>query len=161
MAKQNLWEIHRDPYDVSRIWVRNHWDGGWITVFWKHLSAAPAPFGEMAWDHARRQLAAEGKNPAEQEIAQAVDSLLERAHLGPGKPGRPARKPAAKDRRVAALTKATAQPAWPRPEPAATPAGGSEPAGSLAEPPEQSGDKLADVVPLGVLDAREEARRWW
>jgi hypothetical protein len=30
---------HRDPYDVSRIWVRNHLDGGWITQFWKHLHA--------------------------------------------------------------------------------------------------------------------------
>ncbi len=86
-AKKNLWEIHRDPYDVSRIWVRNHWDGGWITVFWKHLSAAPAPFGELAWDHARRQLAAGGGDPAEGEIAQAVGSLLQQAHQGPGKPG--------------------------------------------------------------------------
>ena len=108
-ARQNLWEIHRDPYDVSRIWVRNHWDGGWITVFWKHLSTAPAPFGELAWDHARRQLAAGGGDPAEEEIAQAVGSLLQRAHQGPGKPGRPGRKPAAKDRRVAARTRATAQ----------------------------------------------------
>ena len=86
-AKQNLWEIHCDPYDVSRIWVRNHWDGGWITVLWKHLSTAPVPFGELAWDHARRQLAGDGRNLAEQEIAQAVESLLQRAHQGPGKPG--------------------------------------------------------------------------
>ena len=46
-AKQNLWEIHCDPYDVSRIWVRNHWDGGWITVFWKHLS--PPPRRSVNW----------------------------------------------------------------------------------------------------------------
>src|SRR5580704_5355493 len=26
---KNLWEIHHDPYDVSRIWVRDHWNGGW------------------------------------------------------------------------------------------------------------------------------------
>ena len=90
-ARQNLWEIHRDPYDVSRIWVRNHWDGGWITVFWKHLSTAPAPFGELAWDHARQKLAAGGGDLAEEEIAQAVGSLLQRAHQGPGKtrPSRP------------------------------------------------------------------------
>ena len=43
------------------------------------------------------------------------ESLLQRAHQGPGKPGRPGRKPAAKDRRVAARTRATAQPSWPRP----------------------------------------------
>jgi len=157
-ARRDLWEIHRDPYDVSRIWVRNHWDGGWITVFWTHLSTAPAPFGELAWDHARRQVAAEGKEPAGQEIARAVDSLLQRAHQGPGERGRRARKPDAKDRRVAARTKATAQPAWPRPEPLAAPAGSSEPAQTPGEPP---GDGPADVVPLAVFDAREEAGRWW
>jgi hypothetical protein len=157
-ARQDLWEIHRDPYDVSRIWVRNHWDGGWITVFWNHLSTAPAPFGELAWDHARRQLAGDTGNPAEQEIARAVESLLQRAHQGPGKPGRPGRKPAAKDRRVAARTRATAQPAWPRPE---APAGSGDPAAIPGEPPGQPEDKLADVVPLAVFDAREEARRWW
>ena len=148
----------RSPYDVSRIWVRNHWDGGWITVFWKHLSTAPVPFGELAWDHARRQLAADGKNPAGQEIAQAVESLPRRAHQGPGKPGG---KPAAKDRRVAARTRATARPAWPRPEPPAAPAGSGEPEGTAGKAAGQPEDKLADVVPLGVFDAREEARRWW
>ena len=157
-AKQDLWEIHRDPYDVSRVWVRNHWDGGWITVFWNHLSAAPAPFGELAWDHARRQLAADGREPAGHEIARAVDVLLQRACQGPGEPGRPARKPSAKDRRVAARTRATAQPAWPRPEPPAAPAGSGEPAQTPGEPP---GDRPADVAPLAVFDAREEAGRWW
>jgi hypothetical protein len=33
--KKGLWEVHYDPYDVTRIWVRNHHDGGWITVPWK------------------------------------------------------------------------------------------------------------------------------
>ena len=160
-ARQDLWEIHRDPYDVSRIWVRNHWDGGWITVFWKHLSTAPAPFGELAWDHARRQLAADGGDPAEEEIAQAVGSLLQRAHQGPGKPGRPGRKPAAKDRRVAARTRATAPPAWPRPEPPAAPSGSGTEGTAPARPASQPEGKLADVVPLAVFDAREEARRWW
>ncbi|MGO9725712.1 MAG: Mu transposase C-terminal domain-containing protein [Streptosporangiaceae bacterium] len=153
-AKQNLWEIHCDPYDVSRIWVRNHWDGGWITVFWKHLSTAPAPFGELAWDHARRQLAADGRNPAEQEIAQAVESLLQRALQGPAKPGRPGRKPAAKDRRVAARTRATAQPSWPRP------AEDGEPRPAAAGS-DQEQDELAAVIPLPVFDAREEAKKWW
>jgi putative transposase len=160
-ARQDLWEIHRDPYDVSRIWVRNHWDGGWITVFWKHLSTAPVPFGELAWDHARRQLVGDGRNPEEQEIARAVESLLQRAHQGPGKPGRPGRQPAAKDRRVAARTRATAQPAWPRPEPPAAPSGSGPDDAAPAGPAGQREDKLADVVPLAVFDAREEARRWW
>ena len=48
-AKKGLWEVHHDPYDVTRIWVRNHHDGGWITVPWTHLKTSPAPFGELAW----------------------------------------------------------------------------------------------------------------
>jgi putative transposase len=56
-------------------------------VFWKHLSTTPAPFGELAWDHARQQLAAGGKRPAEAEIAQAVDAMLRRAQQGPRRIG--------------------------------------------------------------------------
>ena len=35
--RKDLWEIRFDPYDVSRVWVRDHWRGGWITLFWKQL----------------------------------------------------------------------------------------------------------------------------
>jgi hypothetical protein len=55
-TRKNRWEVHHDPYDVSRIWVRNHWDGGWLTVFWKHLHRVPVPFGELAWNHALQDL---------------------------------------------------------------------------------------------------------
>ncbi len=157
-ARKNLWEIHHDPYDVSRIWVRNHWEGGWITVFWKHLSAVPVPFGEMAWDHARKQLAADGKAPVEAEIAQAVHSMLRRAHEGPDQSKRRSRKTSAKDRRVAARTAATAQPAWPRPE---QPAGEPDDHSKVAHRQDEAEQHLADVVPLGVFDAREEAKNWW
>ena len=54
---KNRWEVHYDPYDVSRIWVRDHWNGGWVTVFWTQLHRVAAPFGEMAWDHARQPAA--------------------------------------------------------------------------------------------------------
>lgn len=31
VAKRGLWEVHRDPYDVSRVWVRNHrGNGEWV-----------------------------------------------------------------------------------------------------------------------------------
>ena len=59
-AKRHLWEVHYDPYDVSRIFLRG--PDGWITVFWKHLERVPLPFGELAWDHARRHLVAEGRS---------------------------------------------------------------------------------------------------
>ncbi|MFZ0118618.1 MAG: hypothetical protein WAL99_04060 [Pseudonocardiaceae bacterium] len=37
------WEVHYDPYDVTRIWLRNHHDRGWITVPWTHLNSTPTP----------------------------------------------------------------------------------------------------------------------
>jgi hypothetical protein len=55
--KKGLWEVHHDPYDISRIWVRDHHgDGEWIEATWKHLRHTPVPFGELAWDHAARGL---------------------------------------------------------------------------------------------------------
>ena len=163
-AKHDLWEIHRDPYDVSRVWVRNHWDGGWITVFWKHLSSSPVPFGELAWDHARQLLAADGKHSTEEEIAEATRSLLHRASQGPEKPDRHKRKASARERRVAARTRATADPAWPRPD-APVPADPAAEPGSATKALQAGGtqeqEKLADVVPLAVFDAKEEATRWW
>lgn len=108
-SKKDLWEIHRDPYDVSRIWVRNHWDSGWITLFWKHLRSAPIPFGELAWDHTRQALTLDGSTPTELEIAGAVNDLLRRAHHGPA-PDEPGRRLTARDATVAARTAATATP---------------------------------------------------
>ncbi|MGB8202413.1 MAG: Mu transposase C-terminal domain-containing protein, partial [Pseudonocardiaceae bacterium] len=109
--KKGLWEVHYDPYDVTRVWVRNHHDGGWITVSWKHLRTAPVPFGELAWQHARTVLARRGQDVAtEAEIAEAAAALLNRAEQGPD----PATKPTKRDRRVAGRTRATNMPAEPR-----------------------------------------------
>ncbi len=81
-AEKGLREVHHDPCDVSRIWIRNHHDGGWIQAPWTHLRTAAAPFGEQAWDHARQMLARRGEDPAtETEIAQAVELAR-----GPGSP---------------------------------------------------------------------------
>src|SRR4029450_1238724 len=65
------------------IWVRNHWDGGWITVYWKHLHRVPVPFGELAWNHARQDLADRGEPLTETAIADAVAGLLDKASHGP------------------------------------------------------------------------------
>ncbi|MET7781469.1 Mu transposase C-terminal domain-containing protein [Streptomyces mirabilis] len=151
------WEIHYDPYDISRIWVRNHSGSGWITAVWRHLRTAPTPMGELAWDHARRILTRRGTDPAtEDEIAQAAVALLDRAADGPeGKPAKPsgATRPSRRDRKVAARTQATAKPSWPRPdEPAEEP---------VAETAESDEDELADVIPLEIFDARKEAQKWW
>ncbi len=152
-VRKGLWEVHYDPYDVSRVWVRNHHDGGWLSVAWTHLRSAPVPFGEMAWDHARKLLADRGGDPAtEAEIAQAAAKLLDRAERGPAGGDRQS----IKDRKVAGRTRATAGPAGPRPAP---------PPSEPGDEPDYDGDggeqQLAEVIPLGVFDAREEARTWW
>jgi hypothetical protein len=157
-AKKDRWEVHHDPYDVSRIWVRNHWDGGWITVFWKHLNRVPAPFGELAWNHCRQELADQGEQVTETAIAHAVASLLDKASRGPTLTGNPqhkaSKKPSSKKRqRVVARTRATTPTEPARPEPAAP----------LTAVPASGDDdvEVAEVVPLRVFDARKEADTWW
>jgi transposase InsO family protein len=143
--RNDLWEIRRDPYDVSRIHVRG--PDGWITAFWKHLNRVPVPFGELAWDHARRNL---GPGAGEEEIADAVAALLRRASKGPAdQDGEPALSK--RDRRVAARTKAAA-PKGPQPAP-------PEP-GPPDEEPDES-EPLAMVIPMPIFDPFTEADKPW
>jgi hypothetical protein len=151
-AHKNLWEIHHDPYDVSRIWVRDHWNGGWITVFWTQLHRVAAPFGELAWDHARsRQPGA-----TELELADAVDTLLRRAADGPAGPAeetRPETMPH-RDRRVAARTRAA--------QPLPVPRAGQDQDTAGTAPGDDSGDgQLADVIPMPIFDPFAEADKPW
>lgn len=154
--KKNLWEIRHDPYDVSRIHLRG--PEGWITVFWKHLDRAPVPFGELAWDHARRCLA--GQDATEEQIADAVASLLRRASAGPDDQETP--KMSKRDRRVAARTKAAPPHARPD-EPACGEPGQPGPAAAAAEPGSDAEPDapLAKVIPLGIFDPFAEADKRW
>ena len=150
---KDLWEVHRDPYDVSRIWVRDHWNGGWITVFWTRLHRVAAPFGELAWDHARSCQ----PGATEEELADAVDGLLRRASQGPvdaGQATRP-RKPASRDRRVAARTKAAQQ--LPASRAASPQAGDSDlpPSGGHED------DQFAEIIPMPIFDPFAEADKPW
>ena len=139
---------------------------GWISVFWRHLDRVPTPFGELAWDHARRQLVADGGSAAEEQIAEAVAALLRRAHHGPAEQEKP-KKLGKRDRRVAArttATTATAPPAAPDTPQAAAPRGGQPdaeqaPAATAStEPAPADGDTpLAKVIPLGIFDPFVEA----
>ena len=144
------WEIRHDPYDVSKIHVRG--PDGWITVFWKHLDRAPLPFGELAWDHARRSL---GREATEEQIADAVAALLRRANAGPGE-GKP--KMSKRDRRVAARTRAASAPSGKQDQPAS---------GSPAQPDATAGQTqeedapLAKVIPMPIFDPFAEADKRW
>jgi putative transposase len=152
-ARNGRWEVHYDPYDVTRVWVRDHHRGGWITVPWTQLSAAVAPFGEAAWEQARRVLARRGGDPAtEAEIAQAAAALLDKAAGADG--GRPASK---KERRAAARARSTAAPARPCPA--------MQPDAPPGEPDGGDGDEGADpasgIVPLPIFDPFAEADKRW
>lgn len=83
---------------------------------------------------------------SEAQIAEAVDQLLRRAHHGPAAPGRSAHT---RDRRVAARTRATAQPTWPRPASASSP----------EEPAEQA--QAGKVEAFEMFDPYQEAQRRW
>nr|WP_199566903.1 Mu transposase C-terminal domain-containing protein [Streptomyces triticagri] len=132
--KKGLWEIHHDPYDISRVWVRDRQHDRWITVFWKHLRRVGVPFGELAWDHACEQV----PGGTEQEIADAAAALLRRAHDGPALKKGPANK---RSRRVAARTRATTSDRPVLAPPAAEPVQEN-----------QAADELAEVIPLGLFD---------
>jgi hypothetical protein len=163
--RKNLWEVRHDPYDVSRIWVRDHWNGGWITLFWTQLHRVAAPFGELAWDHTRRGL----PEATEEQLADAVADLLKRASKGPEQAGDPGGSAAAKltkrDRRVAARTKATLpRPAErppgqtpTRPAPDDGPAQGANPATDADE----DAPAIAKVIPLPIFDPFREADKRW
>ena len=177
-GRQGLWEIHHDPYDVSRIYVRG--PQGWITVFWRHLDRVPVPFGDLAWDHARRHLDEPGRSATEEQIADAVAALLQRAYAGPEQTPAPGSGPLSKrERRVAARTKTTTSTITSTtvPELALTPAGGSDPiasdrhddqpgddqdGGPSHEPDDEQRDAgMAKVIPLGIFDPFKEAERRW
>ena len=147
------WEIHYDPYDVSRIWLRDHWNGGWITVFWTQLHRVAAPFGELAWDHARSR----EPGATEEELADAVTDLLQRASQGPADAGQEAsrEKLTRRDRRAAARTRA----AQPLPVPGAGPR--PEHGAPLTDDLHDEDGPVAEVIPMPIFDPFTEADKPW
>jgi transposase InsO family protein len=141
-ARRGLWAVHYDPYDLTRVFVRTF--DGWVTAPWTHLPMISAPFADFTWRHARRLAAqAGGDDTSETEVARVLDELLTRAQSGP-----PADKASA---RVAARTRVAAAAHRP-PAPDEPPADH----GTDSETDEQ----VAEVIPLGIFDARAEADRW-
>lgn len=166
-SRRGLWEVHYDPHDVSRVWIRNHRDGGWIMATWKHLKSAPMPFGEAIWQQARQILTQRGLDkPTELELACAAADLLDRASAGPSHQGSAI---SVQEQKAIGRNKATANPVWPRPTgtvdgdddetPPSVPAAA---AADREECPEAADgeDDVAEVIPLPVFDARKEAQSW-
>jgi putative transposase len=141
-ARRGLWEVHYDPYDATRVFVRT--TEGWITAPWTHLPMISAPFAEFTWRHARKLAADRGVDDTnETEVARVLDDLLTRAQTGPV------------DKlsdRVIARTRvaATTHRPPPRDEPPDVQSDGDQ--------VEDAGTQLATVIPFGIFDA--EAERW-
>ncbi|MEU5544931.1 hypothetical protein AB0G85_21435 [Streptomyces sioyaensis] len=110
----------------------------------------------------------ERRRPHEEEVAQVAAKLLDRAADGPEDGAeRSARQSKGRhqaadrrDRKVAAHTRATSTPTWPRSEPPAANQASSPETDPDPETAEDNGE-VAKVVPLGIFDAREEAKRRW
>lgn len=84
-AKGGKWEVHHDPYDVTRVWVRDPFEGGWIMAAWSHATVVTQPFADFTWRHARRLAAQRGLDPTnETAVAVVLAALLRRAEDGPG-----------------------------------------------------------------------------
>jgi hypothetical protein len=84
-AKGGRWEVHHDPYDVSRVWVRNHHGHGWITAPWTHHMVVGQPFADFTWRASRKIAAQRGVDDTnEMAVAVILAALLRRADTGPG-----------------------------------------------------------------------------
>jgi hypothetical protein len=84
-AKGGRWEVHYDPYDVTRVWVRDHYEGGWIMAPWSHAAVVAQPFADFTWRHARKIAAQRGLDSTnETAVAVVLAALLRRAGDGPG-----------------------------------------------------------------------------
>ncbi len=107
--KNGRWEVHHNPYDPNRVWVRL--PEGWLEVPWVHAGAVRRPFTAFTFDHVRRTVERRhGREEHEAAIAQALDALLRRASQGLG---------SKRERTVAARAQAAAQ--MTDPSPATTP----------------------------------------
>ena len=142
-ARRGLWEVHHDPYDVTKVFVRT--PDGWVTAPWTHLPMVSAPFAEFTWRHARKLTADRGLDDTnESEVARVLDDLLTRAQAGPADK---------RSGRVTARGRVTA--ATHRP-----PSRDGSAADAVADADNEAETPLATVIPFGVFDADAEASRW-
>ena len=142
-ARKGLWEVHYDPYDLSRVFVRT--PAGWVTAPWTHLPMVSAPFADFT-----------GGTPG--SWPQPGDWTPRTSPRSPGcwttcSPGPrppPVRGPAPASRPGPRSPRRTAPPCPQRKKTGTVTAGGSR-----SPPPAQQ-----PAVPMGIFDARAEAKKW-
>ncbi|MFG2304538.1 Mu transposase C-terminal domain-containing protein [Actinacidiphila glaucinigra] len=82
-GQDGKWEVHHNPYDPARIWVRL--PDGFVDVAWIHATQVTLPFTDFTWNHIRKTVARTGdRDEHEVALARALDALLRRASAGQG-----------------------------------------------------------------------------
>ncbi|MGW2426292.1 transposase [Streptomyces sp. NPDC001709] len=77
-AQDGKWEVHYNPYEPSRCWVRL--PTGWAEAGWIHRTLVSQPFTDTAWRHIRTVVEQRaGRAEHEEHLARALDELLRRA----------------------------------------------------------------------------------
>jgi len=77
-SQKGLWEVHHNPYDPTRIWVRL--PKGFVEVGWIHATSVSLPFTHHVWEHIRKVVQRTGsREEHEAELALALDAFLKRA----------------------------------------------------------------------------------
>ncbi|MEU3401987.1 Mu transposase C-terminal domain-containing protein [Streptomyces filamentosus] len=72
------WEVHHNPYDPSRIWVRLA--DGFVEVPWIHATSVSLPFTHHVWEHiCKVTKRTESRAEHEAQLVVALDDLLRRA----------------------------------------------------------------------------------
>ncbi|WP_197287614.1 transposase [Streptomyces apocyni] len=100
-SKGRLREVHHNPYDPTRIWVRL--PEGFREVPWIHATAVSLPFTHHIWQHICKVVKRTGsREEHEAELALALDDFLKRAS-GKGELSRSERRVVAKSRASGAV----------------------------------------------------------
>jgi len=86
--KRDGWELRYNPYTPEQVWLRDHRSGEWITAVFKHQHLIGAPWTQHLWETATGEhVARGGRHTDDENIAQVLAELLERAGRGPEEPG--------------------------------------------------------------------------
>ncbi|MFI0901600.1 transposase [Streptomyces sp. NPDC020983] len=85
-AQNGTWEVHYNPYEPHRVWVRLP-EVGFVEVPWIHASEVTQPFTDFAWQHIRKTIPrTTDREEHELILARALNALLKRASAGHGTP---------------------------------------------------------------------------
>ncbi|MEW1893799.1 transposase [Streptomyces sp. NPDC085659] len=80
-ATDGKWEVHHNPYEPWRCWVRL--PQGWEQVAWIHQGLVSQPFTDTTWRHIRSVVTRRTDRAGHEEhLARRLDELLRRAHTG-------------------------------------------------------------------------------